>query len=741
MKALPLAFLLLCAAGCYANAGFVYSNIIPFLGGADSTTITSTATDASGNFYLTGSTNYAAFPTTPGVVQSKLSDGACIDQAGSAFNPPPQFPCPDAFVIKLDAQAKIVFATLLGGGGYEQAKSIAVDGAGNIYIAGTTTSGNFPAPPGQPLPPRGPTFIAKLNPAGTAVLHSTLLPGTGDFPLLAPYEPNVPVPSTTISIAVNAAGDAYFAASASPGFPVVRTPLQESGPMVFGKLDPSGAILQFGTYFGGAGVDRPSGIALDAMGNVYITGSTTSSDFPVTPGALQSKLPPGVTNSFIVKLNSTGNKVMYSTYLGASSFASALGIRVDGSGDAYVLGALQSAGFPVTAGAFETTYNPPFSNFLAKLNPAGTSLVYATFVSTNGLPPTLFDVDAAGNAYFAGQTALGFPVSSDALQPCIGGGGDDAFVAELKPDGTLAAATYLGGSDLENALGVAVSPDGVVVLAGSTASRDFPVTTSSALQPPGYFVSKLHIADPSNAGQPCLTLAIENAASFLTGPIAPGELVTLWGLNLGPSNGASMVTDSAGNVATDLAGVQVYFNGFPAPLLYAQAQQINAQVPWELAGQTTAEVHVEYNGAVSQTALPVVAPSNPGFFRLSPGSLQGAIINADGTINSPSNPAKAGSTVSIYGTGGGATSPPGVTGGVAPLSPLGHLIPPVSVQIDGSLNAEVSYAGSAPTLISGVVQINFKIPENTPPSATHTLVVKIGDASTGAGAPVTLATQ
>ncbi len=270
-------------------------------------------------------------------------------------------------------------------------------------------------------------------------------------------------------------------------------------------------------------------------------------------------------------------------------------------------------------------------------------------------------------------------------------------MAELTPSGVLAAATYLGGSDLENALGVAVSPDGAVILAGTTNSRDFPVTPSSTLSPPGYFVSKLHISDLKNIGMPCLTLAIENAASFEAGPIAPGELVTLWGLDFGPATGASMVIDSSGKIATTLAGVQVFFNGVAAPLLYAQSQQINAQVPWELAGQTMASVHVAYNGNLSQTALPVVAPSDPGFFRLNPGSSQGAIVNQDGSLNSASNPAPAGTVVSIFGTGGGVTSPPGITGLPTPLSPFEFLALPVSVMIDGTLKADVQYAGAAPT--------------------------------------------
>ena len=186
----------------------------------------------------------------------------------------------------------------------------------------------------------------------------------------------------------------------------------------------------------------------------------------------------------------------------------------------------------------------------------------------------------------------------------------DAFVAELTPAGTLAAATYLGGSDLENSLGLAANTDGSAVLAGTTRSRDFPVTASSPSSPPGYFVSKLDISDLKNTGLPCLTLAIENAASFETGPIAPGELVV------------------------------------PSWLTTAPCE--DPGVKWK----------------------------NPD-------------------TNSPSNPAKAGTIVSIYGTGGGVTNPGSVTGGIAQLDPLDRLALPYSIQIDG-VNAEGSYAGVTP---------------------------------------------
>ena len=355
---------LLCPTLCRAATGLDYSSL---LNGYTSLSITAVATDASGNVYLTGSTSDPGFPATPGVIQTQLHGGSCQSSAGSPFNPPPTFLCPDAFVIKLNAQGGIVFATLFGGGGYDQATSIGMDSARNIYISGITTSGNLPGLPASAPAVITPTFIAKLNPTATEVLYLTLLPGTGFLPLFAPFEPNVPESTTNISMTVDASGNAYFAASGTPGFPVVGTPLQSTGPMAVGKLNPSGSLV-YGTYLGGIGSDSPNGIAIDATGSAYITGMTSSADFPVTRGALQTSFP-GVANAFVAKLAPAGDKLEYATYLGGPAFTYGTGIRVDSEGDAYVFGGLGSTGFPITAQAFQTNYIGGSSGFLSKVSP------------------------------------------------------------------------------------------------------------------------------------------------------------------------------------------------------------------------------------------------------------------------------------------------------------------------------------------------------------------------------------
>jgi uncharacterized protein (TIGR03437 family) len=200
-----------------------------------------------------------------------------------------------------------------------------------------------------------------------------------------------------------------------------------------------------------------------------------------------------------------------------------------------------------------------------------------------------------------------------------------------------------------------------------------------------------------------------------------------------------MQLDPSGRVSSELAGVRVFFDDVAAPLLYAQAQQINAQVPWELAGQSTTRIRVEYNGVSMASQGVSVAQSVPAFFRAKYDSPQGAILNEDGTLNSADNPAKRGSVVAIFGTGGGVTNPASVTGGFTPLAPLVFLALPVSVTV-GISKAEVVFQGAAPTIMSGMMQINFRVPEFIT-SGPQSVGVKVGDVASDPQAVVTIAIQ
>jgi uncharacterized protein (TIGR03437 family) len=235
-------------------------------------------------------------------------------------------------------------------------------------------------------------------------------------------------------------------------------------------------------------------------------------------------------------------------------------------------------------------------------------------------------------------------------------------------------------------------------------------------------------------GTPAIS-AIVNSASFLEGAIAPGELVTIFGANLGP------VTDEQGTVIADVVGnsignTQVLIGGSPAPILYASSTQINVIVPFGVTG-TTAQIEVMNQSQAIASAMVSVQAASPAIFSAkSTGGGQGAILNQDGSVNTHSNPASSGSVVSLFATGAGLTTPASADGFVtAAPYPTPNL--PVSVTIDGA-NAEVVYAGAAPGLVAGVLQVNVIVPADTPAVSYNQVVLTIGDYSSPSAVTLTV---
>jgi uncharacterized protein (TIGR03437 family) len=211
------------------------------------------------------------------------------------------------------------------------------------------------------------------------------------------------------------------------------------------------------------------------------------------------------------------------------------------------------------------------------------------------------------------------------------------------------------------------------------------------------------------------------------GGISPGQLLTFFGQNLGPAALAGLRLDSNGLVANTLAGTRVLFDGIAAPLLYTSAGQLTAVVPYSVDGRATTQVQVEFEGRRSNTiALPVVNAAPALFTADSSGRGPGAILNENSTPNSAANPAARGSVVVLYLTGEGATSPAGVDGKPAAV-PLPAPRLPVAVSI-GGVDAPVLYAGGAPGLVAGVMQVNVRIPAGVPPGS-QPIIVNVGSAS------------
>jgi RHS repeat-associated protein len=291
------------------------------------------------------------------------------------------------------------------------------------------------------------------------------------------------------------AGRYVFKGKNQVGFEIL--PYDVSKPLV---IDP---VLVYSTYLGGSSSDGGLGIAVDSSGNAYVTGTTTSTNFPTTLGAFR-RTSGGGFDAFVTKLNAAGSGLIYSTYLvgGGGSFflgPSFVGIAVDSSGNAYVTGTTASTDFPVTSGAFQTTFGGFDDAFVTKLNGAGSALVYSTYLGGNsGDQGRGIAVDSVGSAYVTGITSTNFPTTSGAFQTTAGGS-SDAFVTKLNAAGSaLVYSTYLGGNDQDPATGIAVDSTGSAYVTGVTRSTNFP-TTSGAFQTTyggnfDAFVTKLNAA-------------------------------------------------------------------------------------------------------------------------------------------------------------------------------------------------------------------------------------------------------
>jgi hypothetical protein len=257
-------------------------------------------------------------------------------------------------------------------------------------------------------------------------------------------------------------------------------PSRSSRDVFVAKLNGAATQVFYTVYLGGSGADSGKGIAVDTSGNVYITGSTNSVDFPVTNGALSTQAP-GAGDAFVAKLDPRGC-LLYSTYLGGQQLDNGLAIAVDASGDAFVAGQTESTSFPTTATAFQPTYDGGMSDcFVSKLNPTGTALIYSALLGGSSLDMcSSIALDAAGNAYVAGTTySPDFPTLG-ALQTSLQGTAN-AFVTKINPSGTaLVISTFLGGSGIDAGNAIALDSSGAIYVAGNTSSVDFPVTSSAA---------------------------------------------------------------------------------------------------------------------------------------------------------------------------------------------------------------------------------------------------------------------
>jgi hypothetical protein len=416
----------------------------------------------------------------------------------------------------------LAYSTYLGGSGStaEIGNAIAVDKNGQAYLAGSTASTDFPqAGPRRNSGGERDAFVAKLNAAGNGLIYSTYLGGRGS--------------DRAFGIAVDAQGNAYVAGRTKgptleqDNFPTTEGAFQEScadnvpehpgacpeGDAFVAKLDPTGAIV-YSTYFGGNGEEFAGGIAIDSAGEAFITGPTTSTDEGfASPGAYQTECRDSkelfpkceIGDGFIAKLNAAGSERVYATYLGGNHGDVATAIALDAAGDAYVTGFTQSTDLKPSEGAFQSEKRGGLLGqdaFVSELNPAGSELVYLTYLGGDRDDAGFaIAVDAERNAYVTGLTYSANFWVKHAEQSSCGDPGcsqSDGFVTRLDAGGRqLGFSTYLGGGAQDAGRGIALDGTGGVYVTGSTTSRDFP--TLAGVQPASggredAFVTKLGTA-------------------------------------------------------------------------------------------------------------------------------------------------------------------------------------------------------------------------------------------------------
>jgi len=439
-----------------------------YLGGSGDEYGAGLAVDGNGNIYVAGRTYSADFPTSPGAFDTGLGGGE------------------DAFVVKLNNTAStLLYATFIGGSGSDEGFGIALDSNGQVYLTGKTDSSDFPTTSGAFDTDHNGSwdaFVTKLNADGTALLYSTFIGGSGS--------------DWGSDLAVNAPGEAFVVGtSIGSGFPTTSGAYQTSNHGGWDafvlKLTAAGDALSYSTFVGGGYDDYGSIIAIDDGGAAYIGGWTASSDFPTTPGAFDTTYNGGGYGSggdpYVTKINATGTALVYSTFLGGSGFDDAYAITLDDTGSAYLVGNTGSTDFPVTSGAYDTDYNGGDADgFVAKLNPDGSDLVFATYLG--GSDGDVIWGIGRGNAnsiYLYGQTnSPDFPTTSDAYDTGYNGGDcgshacNDLFLAVLDANAdNLTYGTYLGGSDDDYAWGEDMElADNQVYLSARTKSADFPTT-------------------------------------------------------------------------------------------------------------------------------------------------------------------------------------------------------------------------------------------------------------------------
>ena len=737
------------------------------------------AVDSSGNAYITGTITNTAMTLV------------CPLQAVSAYQSGNAGGGGDVFVMKLPPSGSpIAYSTFVGGRGDDIGVEIAVDARGAAYVSGHTTSSNdFPLMRAIQSTNRGgrDTLLFKLAPAGNSLEYSTLLGGALD--------------DIAFGVAVDGGGNAYVAGTTtSSDFPTVNAAQGVSrGGRFEGfvyKVNQTGSAVEYATYLGGDGSDEATDLAVDSVGSAYVVGQTDSRTFP-SVGAFQQRYGEGRTDTFIARVAPNGRSFLYSTHFGGAGEETAYGIAVDAQGGVTMAG-WTSSELPSARGPFNSSGVSPGDMFVARISAdASVSLLGATpaqltfaggsgqavasqtiALNSTGTPLTF---TVGSNVPWLQVTAdrtttpatLTISVNATGLLPGAQAGeitvnAPAALNAPVRIPVTfnITAVPVIGSlspNQIPSGQDTRITVTGTGFVSGSTvfannASLTTTFVNATTLQAtvPAVLTSgttplQITVRNPDAATSSAVPLqigtaapsiaatGIVNAATGLAGAVSPGQLVSIFGRDFGPDRPVSAAPDAAGIIGTTLSETRVLFDNIPAPILNISTNQANVIVPAAVAGRTSVQVEVEYRGRRSQPITLGIGPATPGVFTASStGTGQAAALNENFSMNSPANPATRGSVLVLYATGVGAMNPALAEGQIVPAgSAPPTVVAPVAVDIAG-VPAEVLFAGSAPGLVSGVVQINVRLAENTPAGDAVPVLLTIGTAQSRPGVTVAI---
>ena len=691
----------------------------------------------------------------------------------------------------------LAYTSYLGGSGNDWGAGIAVDSSGNAYVTGHTDSMDFPtANPFQSTNPEGGSpgvgngcvFVSKVSADGSKLVYSTYLGGNG-------YD-------LGIAIAVDAAGDAFVTGSTtSSNFPTANALqvkiLGQSNSFVT-KLNPAGDGLLFSTYLGGDQSETGYGIAVDTAGNAYITGNTNSDNFPLVNPIEGIQPGDSFPSAFLTKMSADGSTLIYSTYLGGYKGQDiGYGVAVDSTGAVYVAGTTSAPDLPIVNALQGAAKNSSDTGFVMKINPAGSALVYSTYLGGSQIDHLYaLTIDSSGNAYVTGSTnSKDFP-TVNAVQAS---GGPGAFVSKINAAGSaLVWSTYLGTGSI--GLGIAVNSAGEAWVTGAMPPSNFPVVNplmttdlnatfgsqfsadgksllfssalwiGSGLQGQGgivvdssgavYVTGEVSVNDTSTAtgfqpnfggaqedayvlkiagGPVAPSIAgVVNGASFESG-IVPGSWATIQGGNLSSKIDTwdNFIID--GKLPTAVDGVSLTVGGQSAYVYYISPGQINFIVPEVPAGPQP--VVVSNSAGASPAVMATVDTFGPAFFGWPNNQVVAtrqdfSLAAASGTFaGTTSTPAKPGDTIILWGTGFGPTNPSPGQGEETPTTATYSTATLPTVEID-NVSATVYGAALAPGF-AGLYQVAIQVPESLG-NGNWPIVATIGGVSSPGGAVLTV---